>query len=407
MDPDGQSLILSAILFLLSLLSARALGAFSEIDGEEDDDAALLGLTPLTGAAAVAAVLLLAGAVFCAAGWLRALPWAALAAALLGPVLYMLAFSLGAARHPDEAPQSRAARVFSAVLGKPFLLLPRAIFRAAGLSAKSKVTEEDVLSLGDDVEEGDFIDESQKEMISGVFELDDIAAGEIMTHRTEVEAVEDVGTAREVIPMALEKGFSRLPVYHKNLDDIVGILYVKDLLRLVEDPAGGDVPIHQYLRPAMFVPESCRARELLLEFRAKRTQIAIVVDEYGGTAGIVTMEDILEEIVGNIEDEFDNEEEEIRAAEGGCVADGAADLEDIFTWFGREAPEQEGDEDFGSVSGLITSRLGRIPREGEEVSLEYGGLLFRVLQVGERRVERVFCRLAPQPENTELEESRA
>ena len=92
MDPDGQSLILSAILFLLSLLSARALGAFSEIDGEEDDDAALLGLTPLTGAAAVAAVLLLAGAVFCAAGWLRALPWAALAAALLGPVLYMLAF---------------------------------------------------------------------------------------------------------------------------------------------------------------------------------------------------------------------------------------------------------------------------------------------------------------------------
>ena len=215
------------------------------------------------------------------------------------------------------------------------------IFRAAGLSARSRATEEDVLSLVEDVEEDALIDENQREMISGVFELDDIEAGEIMTHRTEVEAVEDDQLVCEVIPQAREKGFSRLPVYHESLDEIVGILHVKDLLGLIEDPAGGQLPIRQFVRPAMFVPESCRARELLVEFRAKRTQIAVVVDEYGGTAGIVTMEDILEEIVGNIEDEFDREEQQIRPAEGGCIADGAADLEEVFAWFDLEPPERD------------------------------------------------------------------
>lgn len=398
MDPDGRSLLLAVILLLASLGGAYALGAFSEIDEKSDADerdAALLGMTPLDGAAAASALLALAGAVFCAAGFLRRLPWLALVLALVLPMLYVLAFALGAARHPDAAPQSRAARVFAAVLGRPFLLLPRALFRAGGLSARTPVTEEDVLSLVDDVEEGDFIDESQKEMISGVFELDDIAAGDIMTHRTEVAAVPDDTPARDIIPLALDKGYSRLPVYRKTLDEIVGILYVKDLLTLAQDPSRGDEPVSRYLRPAMFVPESCRARELLLEFRAKHTQIAVVVDEYGGTAGLVSMEDILEEIVGNIEDEFDKEDDEIRAADGGCTARGAADLDDVFAWFGMEPPERSEEDDFDSVGGLITSRIGRIPRPGEEVVVDYHGLRFRVLQMGERRVERVFCSRVP------------
>ena len=401
MDPDGRSLIFAALAFAVSLVPVYALGAFTELDTGEDEDAALLGVTPLHTAAAVSALGLFALALFFAARWLGRWPLAALPAALLVPTAYLLAFSLGAARHPDTAPEGRAARLFAALLGRPFLLAPRLVFKAAGLSAKAVVTEEDVLSLVDDVEEGEFIDENQKEMISGVFELDDVTAGELMTHRTEVQAVEAGSTVRSVLPLALEKGYSRLPVYKKNLDEIEGILYVKDLLRLVEDPEGGDAPVQQYLRPAMFVPESCRARELLVEFRARRTQMAVVVDEYGGTAGVVTMEDVLEEIVGNIEDEFDPARERVRPAEGGLLADGAADLEEVFAWFGRKLPQPQGEEDekdfdFDSVSGLITGRLGRIPRPGEEVSIRYGALIFRVLQVGERRVEKVFVREEPE-----------
>ena len=391
MDPDGRSLVLSILFLIAALLCARAQGVLSDPGREEEDEAEMLGLSASAAAGAAAGALFLAAAVFCAAGWLRRWPAAALIAALLGPVLGLLAFSLGAAAKKKDRPQGRLA-AFAALLGRALLLPARGVLRAAGLSARSAPTEEDVLSLVEDVEEGDLIDESQREMISGVFELDDIEAGEIMTHRTEVEAVEDEDTVAEVLPLAREKGFSRLPVYHKSLDEIVGILHVKDLLGLIEDPAGSNLPIRQFVRPAMFVPESCRARELLVEFRAKKTQIAVVVDEYGGTAGIVTMEDVLEEIVGNIEDEFDNEEQQIRPAEGGCVAAGAADLKEIFDWFGLEMPKQTDDEDFDSVGGLITSRLGRIPREGEEVQIRYGGLIFRVLQVGERRVEKVFCR---------------
>ncbi len=395
MDPDGRSLILTLILTALSLGFARALGrALAADEQEPGEDAQLLGFSARSAAAGTAMLLCLGGAVFCLSGWLRRLPLAALAAALAAALLYPLFFALGAAGRQGEEKPNRAGAVFAAVLGRPFLLPARALFRAAGLSARSRATEEDVLSLVEDVEEDALIDENQREMISGVFELDDIAAGEIMTHRSEVEAVEDVGTVREVLPLAREKGFSRLPVYHRNLDEIVGILHVKDLLDLIEDPAGGELPIRQFVRPAMFVPESCRARELLMEFRAKRTQIAVVVDEYGGTAGIVTMEDVLEEIVGNIEDEFDKEDQQIRPAEGGCLADGAADLEEVFAWFDLEPPEREEDEDFDSVSGLITNRLGRIPRQGEEIQIAYGGISFRVLKVGERRVEQVFCRPA-------------
>lgn len=404
MDPDGRSFALSLIFFAFSLGFAQVTGRSLALDEQEPGpDAQLLGLSAQSAAAGTVSLLGLGAAVFCLSGWLCRLPLAALAAAAAAALLYPLFFSLGLASRTDAPVRSRGLSLLGAVLGRPFLLPARAVFRALGLSARSRATEEDVLSLVEDVEEDALIDENQREMISGVFELDDIEAGEIMTHRTEVEAVEDGGTVREVLPLAREKGFSRLPVYHRNLDEIVGILHVKDLLGLIEDPAGGDLPIRQFVRPAMFVPESCRARELLVEFRAKRTQIAVVVDEYGGTAGIVTMEDVLEEIVGNIEDEFDKEDQQIRPAENGCVADGAADLEEVFAWFDLEPPEREEDEDFDSVSGLITNRLGRIPRPGEEIRIEYGGISFRVLKVGERRVEQVFCRLAQQPVSEDLQ----
>ena len=149
----------------------------------------------------------------------------------------------------------------------------------------------------------------------------------------------------------------------------------------------------------MFVPESCRARELLIELRAKHAQIAVVVDEYGGTSGVVTMEDVLEEIVGNIQDEFDNEEEDLVRTEDGLVAAGSADIDDVFDALGLALPpESEDDErDFDTVGGLVTDRLGRIPSPGEAVQVEWGGAAFTVLEAGERRVNKVLCQALAGP----------
>ena len=285
------------------------------------------------------------------------------------------------------------------------------VFKALGLSAQSDVTEEDVLSFVDDVEEHDLIDESQKKMITNIFELDDVTAGDVMTHRTEIVSVEENTPAADAVRLSLEHGFSRLPVYRKSLDDIVGILYVKDLFALWDTPEKAQAPVSRFMRGAMFVPEACRAQELLVDFKVKHTQIAVVVDEYGGTSGLATMEDVLEEIVGNIQDEFDNEDEDLVATEDGFVAAGSADLEEVFEAFGLEPPDEDedGEADFDTVGGLIIDRLGRIPAAGEDVTLEYGGLEFTVLEVEDRRVGKVKCTRAPElnPENDDDEEEDA
>lgn len=284
------------------------------------------------------------------------------------------------------------------VLALPTIL----IFKAAKIDAAEDITEEDVLnmvdSLVDSEEDESGVDETQKDMISGVFELDDVTAGEIMTHRTDMVAVNENTPINDILKPGATEGRSRLPVYSQSVDNIVGILYVKDLLAAVNRPDRDTLTVKQFMRSAMFVPEVCRARELLLDFKAKHTQIAIVVDEYGGTSGIVTMEDILEEIVGNIQDEFDNEEELITKVDDGVICDASVDVEDLFKALGAPVPELSEDEDFESVSGLINDNLGRIPLENENIELDWHGVHFKVLQVGERRILKVKCTLLPTDE---------
>ncbi|MBM6916644.1 HlyC/CorC family transporter [Gemmiger formicilis] len=264
----------------------------------------------------------------------------------------------------------------------------------AGLGGKERVTEEEFLEIMDDADEEE-IDESQKRMINNIFDLDDVCAGDIMTHRTEVTAVELTASCRQAVAAALESGNSRLPVYKGSLDDVAGMLYVKDLLRLVDHPEELYSPVQSFVRQAMFVPESRPARELLLDFKRKKCLIAIVVDEYGGTAGIVTMEDILEEIVGNIQDEYDNEEEPLTRNEDGSVSvDAALDLEDLFDALDLPLPERSEDEEFDTVGGLVADRLGHIPAEGEAARVEWGGVEFTVQRVASRRVVRVLARCA-------------
>ena len=272
--------------------------------------------------------------------------------------------------------------------------LPRWLNRLlepAGLGSDESVTEEDLYDLVDDADEQDIIDETQKKMITNIIELDEVTAGDIMTHRTDISGVEETATCREAIATALDSGNSRLPVYRKNIDEISGILYVKDLLCLFDEPEGLDSPVTRFCRQATFVPESRPASELMLDFRNTRSMIAIVVDEYGGTAGLVSMEDILEEIVGDIQDEFDDEEAELVPDGESFLVSGAMDLEDLFDAFHMELPESEEEPEFDTVGGLISDSLGRIPEEGEVASADWGGIHFQVLSVSDRRIQRVRC----------------
>ena len=265
------------------------------------------------------------------------------------------------------------------------------LLHLADLLSAQPVTEESLLQLMDHADEQDVIDESQKKMITNIIELADVAAGDIMTHRVDMVAVEENTPCREVAALALESGNSRLPVYRKTVDDVVGILYAKDLLRLLSEPEMGGAPVTELARPAMYVPESRSAQQLLLDFKRQRTLIAIVVDEWGGTAGLVSMEDILEEIVGEIQDEYDDEEAPLTPCEGGFIAVGDLDLDDLFDGFALEPPADMDERGFDTVGGLIAALLERIPEPGETAAVEYGGVCFAPLEVSARRVHKARC----------------
>ena len=389
MDPDGLTLLAAVVLGAAACALYWRAGALCA-HGEERAAGARLGFSDKSIGVFVLAGLCAAGAAAAAFFWCARMPgmWWGLAGLALLAVFGVLCFALGAACGKEGGwggPAGFAGAVFSAPA--------KLVFRLCGIQPSAPVTQEDLLNMVDESEEHDVIDEGQKEMITNIFELADVTAGDIMTHRTELVAVPDTATAHDVVELSLAEGVSRIPVYRKTLDDIEGIVYVKDLFTLWNKPGEGARPAREFVRSAMFVPESCRARELLIELRAKHAQIAVVVDEYGGTSGVVTMEDVLEEIVGNIQVEFDNEEDDLVRTEDGLVAAGSADSDDGFDALGLDLPpESEGDErDFDTVGGLVTDRLGRIPAPGEAVQVEWGGAAFTVLEAGERRVNKVLC----------------
>ena len=290
-----------------------------------------------------------------------------------------------------------AIAIFFLILGwaaaKKGVLIPgwlsRLANRMGGLGNPEAVTEEQLLDLVDDAGEQELIDDEQAEMITSVLELRDVTAADVMTHRMDMNALDENAPCSRAVALALETGHSRIPVYRKNVDHVIGFVFVKDLLRMFDDPAEAARPVKELVRPPFFVPESCPAQRLLMDFRRQRAMIAIVVDEWGGTAGLVTMEDVLEEIVGNIQDEYDQEEEELVEVEDGYMAEGSLDLEDVFEAFEMEMPDTEEDESFDTVGGLITERLGRFPEPEETVVVPWGGLIFTVVEAEERRVVRV------------------
>ena len=263
-------------------------------------------------------------------------------------------------------------------------------------ASEQTVTEEEILMMVDAGEEKGVLNENEKDMISNIFDFSDSTAGEAMTHRTDVFAVEDTDTVGDVVELSMDRGYSRIPVFHEDLDSISGIIYVKDLLKFVGKPVGQEVKITDLMRPAYFVPKSKLCGELFSEMTARRLQIAIVVDEYGGTEGIITMEDLLESIVGSIQDEYDNEEEDIRRdGENRFIVDGGTSVDEISDLTGEDLPEG----DYDTIAGLMMEQLGRIPRPGEHPQVKLEGLLLTVVDMEERRIARILVeKEPPEPE---------
>ncbi len=244
------------------------------------------------------------------------------------------------------------------------------------------VTEEDILSMVDEGEESGVLEESAKDMITNIFDFKDTTVSELMTHRTEVIAVEDTASVEDVIRVALDEGYSRIPVYHEDIDNIKGILHVKDLLRFVGNRAD-HISITDLMHDVYFVPEVKRCDELFTEMTENKIQMAVVCDEYGGTSGIITMEDLLESIVGSIQDEYDHEQEEIeQLTENTFTVEGTTSIDEVSDLIGEDLPEG----DYDTIAGFMLDQLGYIPAPDEHPVVEFGDCIFTVLELDEQRI---------------------
>lgn len=257
------------------------------------------------------------------------------------------------------------------------------------------VTEEEIRMMVDVGQEKGVIEDIQKEMIDNIFDFDDIDVSDIMTHRTDMFAVEDTDSLEQVISISIEHGYSRIPVFHEDPDNIIGIVYIKDLLKYISTSLPKDKGPKDVMREAYYVPFSKSCGALFNEMCEKRVQMAVVVDEYGGTAGIVTMEDLLEAIVGNIQDEYDNEDEEIvEVSENVFTVDGTAYIEEVNELVGDVIPEG----DYDTLGGFLISRLGYLPQDGDMTEVDFQNLKFTILNVEERRIGKVRVEITPKEE---------
>ncbi|MFY9176327.1 MAG: hemolysin family protein [Caldicoprobacterales bacterium] len=251
-----------------------------------------------------------------------------------------------------------------------------------------RVTEEEIRLLIDMGEERGTIDQIEKEMLNNVFEFDNKIVTDIMTHRTDIVAIPIDASLMEIVELIDEEGFSRFPVYEEGIDNIVGILHAKDIINYIDteqaDKSG--FKLREIIRQPYYVPSSKKIDELFRELQKNKVHMAIIIDEYGGTAGIVTMEDLIEEIVGNILDEYDEEEPSfLKQDETTFIINGIVDLDLVSDFFNVKLPIDE----YETLSGFVIGQLGRIPKEGECPEIEYEGLMFKVEAVEEKRISKV------------------
>jgi len=248
-----------------------------------------------------------------------------------------------------------------------------------------QVTEEEIRMMVDVGEEKGTIDESEKEMINNIFEFDDKIASDIMTHRTDIVGIPISSSLKDIIDLVKTEKYTRYPVYEDSIDNIVGILNVKDLIKLLDDN-DQEFNLKDIIRRPYFVPASKKIDELFKELQSTKTHMAVAIDEYGGTAGLITIEDLIEEIVGNIFDEYDEDEKEFeKLDENTCIINGVVSLERVKDFLGVNLPIEE----YETLSGFLIGQLGRIPGEDEKPIIEFDGLVFKVEKMEEKRISKV------------------
>lgn len=253
-----------------------------------------------------------------------------------------------------------------------------------------EVTEEEIRMMVDVGEEKGTIDETEKEMINNIFEFNNKDVTDIMTHRTDIVGVPLNADLDEVIAVIREEKYTRLPVFEENIDNIVGILHVKDLVNVLGSTVTTGFSIKDILRKPYFVPSSRKTDMLFKDLQNSKTHMAVVIDEYGGTAGIVTMEDLVEEIVGNIFDEYDEEDKDIEKLDDNTfVMKGYTSLDTVQETLGADLPI----DDYDTLSGFIIGQLGRIPQKDDKPEIEFNGLVFKVKEMEGKKVSKVkVCR---------------
>lgn len=322
-----------------------------------------------------------------------------------------------AARKPEQwAYAARPLVSFLIMVLRPVTLLVTGIcyivLKIIGIDMFSKednVTEEDIMSMVNEGHEQGVLEAREAEMITNIFRLDDKKAEDVMSHRKNVVLLDGNMTLDQAIHfILLEDNHSRFPVYGEDMDDILGVIHLREMMTCAEKGIYGNMPIREVpglMMEAHFIPESRSVDSLFREMQSQKIHMEIVVDEYGQLAGIVTMEDILEEIVGNILDEYDVDEDFIAAQEDGSfVLSGMAPLDEVSGVLGIEFDEED-EELYDTINGFLISKLGRIPDEGENPVVECLGYEFQILKVGNKMIQSVRVVRKETEEEREPEET--
>jgi CBS domain containing-hemolysin-like protein len=307
-----------------------------------------------------------------------------------------------AVQHTDTAALRISAFLYFLTNFPPFRFTVRALIGIAnvilpgrGIKEGPFVTEEEIRQMADVAADEDVIESEERRLIHSIFEFGDTVVREVMKPRPDMVAIDAAATIEEGIERAIEGGFSRIPAFEDSTDNIIGIAFLKDLVHRARAGEGGS-PVREALREAVFVPEQKRVAELLREMQKDQFHMAIVIDEYGGTSGLVTLEDLLEEIVGEIADEYDLDEPAVEhLADGALRVPGSTPIDDVSEELGVELPDTEWD----TVGGLVFNLLGHVPDEGECVRFQ--GLEFRTEQVQGRRIVSVQIRPHAREDDTE------
>ncbi|MCY6957453.1 hemolysin family protein [Clostridium brassicae] len=263
------------------------------------------------------------------------------------------------------------------------------LVRIAGLDTndlEEKVSKEEIKSLIDVGEEHGVINETEKEMINGIFDFDDKIAKEVMTPRTDVFAVDIDDSINKTIKDIVLEQFSRVPIYKDDSDNIIGILYIKDLFQELLEKDIKNIDLKSLLKPAYFVPETKNIDDLFKELQSSKTHMAILIDEYGGFSGIVTIEDLIEEITGNIFDEHDEIKSDIKKLDNNTyIVDGIMPIDDLNDYLHLKLESENSD----TIGGFVIDLLGSIPNNDEEKTIDYDNIIFKIEKVSEKRIEKL------------------